>query len=180
MERAIVFVDGNNLHNGLRELYGIERLDLEPFSWHLVENRRLVHIIYADSNFFKERNPEAYSRQQAYFSSLRSIKHGFKFQQGYFSRHTNPPTEKRADVHLAVAMVDLCHRDAFDIAYVISGDSDLQPAVEVVRRNSKRLVNVYFNKEPRISALRGHCHYFKEITRTLATAYAWMPSGVSK
>ena len=27
-ERAVVFVDGNNLHRGLRKCYGIDRLEL--------------------------------------------------------------------------------------------------------------------------------------------------------
>jgi hypothetical protein len=30
-ERAIVFVDGNNLHRGLRKCYGIDRLELEIY-----------------------------------------------------------------------------------------------------------------------------------------------------
>ena len=40
-ERAMVFVDGNNLSKGLKLCYGIERLDLEPFCRHVV---REVHV----------------------------------------------------------------------------------------------------------------------------------------
>jgi hypothetical protein len=73
-ERAIVFVDGNNLYMGLRECYGIERLDLESFCRFLVRERELRAIYYADANFLQDRGQDNYSRQQAYFSYVRGIK----------------------------------------------------------------------------------------------------------
>src|SRR3989338_8471275 len=66
-KRAIVFIDGNNLYGGLRDCYGIERLDLEPFCKYLIQNRQLVAIYYADANFIRERGEDNYNRQQAYF-----------------------------------------------------------------------------------------------------------------
>jgi hypothetical protein len=73
-ERAIVFVDGNNLYKGLKVCYGIERLDLEPFCRFLVHDRELRALCYADANFLQERGLENYRRQQAYFSHIRKIK----------------------------------------------------------------------------------------------------------
>ena len=67
-ERAIVFIDGNNLYNGLKDCYGIERLDLEPFCKHIIQDRELVAIYYADANFIRERGEDNYNRQQSYFS----------------------------------------------------------------------------------------------------------------
>ena len=43
-ERAIVFVDGSTLYMGLRECYGIERLDLGPFCRFLIQQRELRAI----------------------------------------------------------------------------------------------------------------------------------------
>ena len=114
-KRAIVFIDGNNLYNGLRVSYGIERLDLEPFCKHIIQERELEGIYYADANFIQSRGVGNYSRQQEYFSYIRSIK-GLIFRRGYFSQWTNPPTEKLADVYVATDMVDLCYRDKFDYA----------------------------------------------------------------
>jgi len=175
-ERAIVFIDGANLHRGLRECYGIERLDLEPFCKEIVQNRELRNIYYADANFLPDRGQDNYNRQQAYFSYLRSIK-GLIFRAGYYSKWTDPPTEKKADVFLATDMVDLCHRDEFDMVYLVSGDADLAPAIDIVIRQGKRVFNVYFDTAKRNSyALRFHCQgLFKNITRKIAGQYKWEP-----
>jgi len=173
-ERAFVFVDGNNLYNGLRDCYGIERLDLEPFCRHIIQDRELIATYYADANFIRERGKDNYARQQAYFSYLRKVK-GLIFRKGYFNTKTMPPTEKLADVYLATDMVDLCHRDQFDIAYLVAGDADYIPAVDIVVRQGKRIINVYFETPKRNSyALRSHCQgFFKNITRTIAEQYKW-------
>lgn len=175
-EKAIVFIDGNNLYRGLKDCYGIERLDLEPFCNHIVQNRQLVAIYYADANFIQSRGTDNYNKQQAYFSYIRKIKN-LRFCKGYFNKWTNPPTEKLADVHLATHMVDLCHRDEFDYAYLLSGDSDLAPAVDIVMREGKRVIIVYFDTVRRNSyGLLGHCQgSFKNITKTLAEQYQWPP-----
>ena len=52
-KRAIIFIDGANLHQGLKECYGIDRLDLEPFCKHIVQKRELVRIYYADAPFIQ-------------------------------------------------------------------------------------------------------------------------------
>jgi uncharacterized LabA/DUF88 family protein len=41
--------------------------------------------------------------------------------------------EKRTDVNVAVTLFRLAHEDRFDTALLISGDTDLAPAVEMVR-----------------------------------------------
>ncbi len=100
---------------------------------------------------------------------------GNNLYKGYFNRKTTPPTEKLADVYLATYMVDLCHRDQFDIAYLVSGDSDYSPAVDIVIREGKRIINVYFDTPRRNSyGLRSHCQgAFKNITRAIAEQYRW-------
>jgi uncharacterized LabA/DUF88 family protein len=180
-ERAIVFVDGNNLYMGLRECYGIERLDLEPFCRFLVRERELRAIYYADASFLQERGRDNYSRQQAYFSYVRGIK-GLIFRRGYYSKWTTPPVEKAVDVYLATDMVDLCHRDEFDVAYLVSGDADLAPAVDVVVGRGKRVMNVYLDHPRRNSyALRRHCQgYFKNLTRSIAEQFRWEPPRETK
>lgn len=175
-ERAIVFIDGANLYKGLKDSYGIERLDLELFCKHIIQHRELRNIYYADANFLSYRGEDNYNRQQVYFSYLRSIK-GLIFRKGYYNKRTKPPTEKMTDVSLSTDMVDLCYRDEFDIAYLVSGDADLAPAVDVVIRQGKRVINVYFDNAKRNSyALRSHCMgFFKNITRKIAEEYKWEP-----
>lgn len=42
--------------------------------------------------------------------------------------------EKETDVNLAVYLIDLAYQDAYDRALLFSGDSDLVPAVRLVKR----------------------------------------------
>lgn len=49
--------------------------------------------------------------------------------------------EKGSDVHLGVRLVADAFDDQFDVAVLVSGDSDLQPAVDIVRtRASKHVI----------------------------------------
>ncbi len=173
-ERAIVFIDGNNLYNGLKACYGIDRLELGGFCKHIIKDRLLMGIYYADANFLQNRGKENYNKQQEYFADIKRLKN-LRFLKGYYNSKTNPPTEKLADVFLATNMVDLCHRAQFDIAYLVSGDSDYIPAVDIVIREGKKVMNVYFDNNTRNSYnLRSHCQgRFKNITATIAFQYKW-------
>jgi uncharacterized LabA/DUF88 family protein len=44
------------------------------------------------------------------------------------------PQEKGIDVALALDVVDLAHRGAYDVAIIVSVDSDLLPALEMIQR----------------------------------------------
>lgn len=44
------------------------------------------------------------------------------------------PQEKGIDVALALDVIDLAHRGAFDVAVIVSIDSDILPAIEMLQR----------------------------------------------
>lgn len=50
--------------------------------------------------------------------------------------------EKGVDVRLAVEMIRFARKDKFDIAYLLSSDTDLVPAVEEVRAFGKKVYYV--------------------------------------
>jgi uncharacterized LabA/DUF88 family protein len=60
--------------------------------------------------------------------------------------------EKETDVSIAVTLVEDAVQDSYDTAFLISGDSDLRPAVAAVKRlrPEKRIVAVF----PHIVILR--------------------------
>jgi len=78
--------------------------------------------------------------------------------------------------------VDLCYRNEFDLAYVVSGDADLTPAIDIVVREGKKVMNVYFDKPYRNSkAVLPHCAgNFREITRSIAERFRWVTKGPKK
>jgi hypothetical protein len=52
--------------------------------------------------------------------------------------------EKKTDVNIAIHVIDDALRDRTDTMIIVSGDSDLEPAVEWVRRNHPAIkISVY-------------------------------------
>jgi len=106
------------------------------------------------------------------------------FREGYYRMRRGVPQEKLVDVYLAVDLVDLCHQNAFDTVYVISGDADLTPAVNVVKGRGKRVINVYLEERftragvqiERKSLLKPNCHAFLRITQAVAKKFEWVPT----
>jgi uncharacterized LabA/DUF88 family protein len=80
-----------------------------------------------------------------YLANLRSVRlPGSVFQDltAIATKHRRVAVfrEKGVDVALAIDLVRLAHADAFDVAYLISGDGDFGPAVDATRTFRKRVV----------------------------------------
>ena len=65
--------------------------------------------------------------------------------------------EKESDVSLAVKMVEDAALDAFDQAMIVSGDSDMTPAIRSVRRiaPAKRLIAVFPPRRSSVTLRQG-------------------------
>ena len=62
------------------------------------------------------------------------------FVLGHLIRHPDKTYhEKGVDVRLAVEMIRYARQDKYDIAYLLSSDTDLVPAVEEVRSFGKKV-----------------------------------------
>jgi uncharacterized LabA/DUF88 family protein len=145
MARAAVFIDGSSLVSCLSHLNWPAFIDPIHLSKKLAKNDDLVSIIYTLIYTFSTPHPniplDIKRQQQRYHDLLRTIEE-ISLDEGWRS----PPhyEEKAVDVKLAINMVYTCCNDGFDICYVVSGDSDLAPAIEMVRGMSKEVVWVYF------------------------------------
>ena len=74
------------------------------------------------------------------------------------------PKEKKTDVNIAVRIIDDCIKDTPDEIIVISSDSDLEPALEWVRKNySDVLVTVYLPILPGVTSEPRHNHFYRSI-----------------
>lgn len=90
----------------------------------------------------REANPCA-QELASYLASLsiRFPRNVFRELVALASRHRELTVhrEKGVDVFLACDLVDLARRDAFDVAYLVSGDADFYPAVAITRSIGKRV-----------------------------------------
>lgn len=61
--------------------------------------------------------------------------------------------EKAVDVQIAIDLVSMADRDAFDTAFLLSADSDLAPAVEAARAAGKSVVVVSPQRSAHLAAV---------------------------
>lgn len=152
MERVIAYVDGFNIYFGLRSK-GWRRyywLNIQMLAQNLLKpDQRLLTTKYFTARIAGP--PDKEKRQSTYIEALETLK---KFQIVYGKYQLNPrqcsqcgfqdevPNEKMTDVNIAVEILKDAYQDEFDVALLISADSDLVPPVKAVRElfPTKRVV----------------------------------------
>lgn len=155
--RTIVYVDGFNLYYGAVKGTPYKWLDLHRYFTMIRQNDDIHAIKY----FTAEIAGPGVVRQQAFLAALATrplieiILGRFKRKKvkcGYAacsaaatpSRFFEVREEKRTDVNIAVYMLDDAYQDRCDIFVLVSGDSDLVPAVRMIRhRFPQKKVIVY-------------------------------------
>jgi uncharacterized LabA/DUF88 family protein len=141
--RVVAFIDGFNLYHAIDDLrkHHLKWVDLrqvcEVFS--PPPDMDLLEVYYFSA--FATWRPASYKRHRDYVAALQvygvtPVLGRFKEKDRRCFACGNAWTdheEKETDVNLAVYLLDLAYRNAFDRALVVSGDSDLVPAVRMVR-----------------------------------------------
>lgn len=155
--RTIVYIDGFNLYYGAVKGTPYKWLDLQKFFQLIRQHDDIQVIRYFTAWVMGPTLPN----QQAFLSALekrplvnivlgnfkqKRIKCTYqqctmpKFPERFFDRYE----EKSTDVNIAVYMLDDAYRDACDNFVLVSGDSDLVPAVTMIRnRFPQKKIIVY-------------------------------------
>jgi uncharacterized LabA/DUF88 family protein len=149
-ERVIVYVDGFNLYFGIIEA-GFDYckwLNIVLLSNNLIKyNQEIVEIKYFTSRV--SNNPDKQKRQSTYIDALESV--NVKIYYGNYQPENveckrcrniwRKYNEKMTDVNIATEMLIDAYQDNFDMAMLISGDSDLVPPIKAIHNlfNNKRV-----------------------------------------
>jgi len=147
-ERVIAYIDGYNLYFGLREarLQSSRWLDLHAVCTTLLKPRQQLSLVRYFTTSVRN-NPDAAKRQAVFIDALRArgdieIDFGVFLAKSVTCRECHAQwrknEEKRTDVKIAIRLLTDAYDDRFDMAMLISGDSDLVPAVESVRQRFPR------------------------------------------
>lgn len=150
--RTIVYIDGLNLY------YGLVAQGWRKYLWlHLLAyaqsllhtGQRLQRVDYFTTEVINPADKAA--RQRSYLAALRTLKGVFVTKGRYDPSDFRCPacgvllacptclaggatsTEKMTDVHIATRLVADAHRNWYDDAILVTGDSDQVPAVKHVR-----------------------------------------------
>ena len=155
-KRAFVFIDGSNFYFGMRNIvseinknFSLLSFDFKGFTEWLVKPNKLVETRYYIGAIKKEEdNPKSeklYLDQQKLLSRLNS--QGVIVRLGQLIRYSDMTYhEKGVDVKLAVEMIRYARQNKYDIAYLISSDTDLVDAIREVQSIGKKVIYIGFPK----------------------------------
>ena len=145
MRRVITYIDGFNLYHALHDLKrpAVKWLNLWSVSESLLRaGEQLIAVKYFSA--YATWLPGPYSRHRKYVTALQHV--GVEPIMGKFK--TKPRRcatcgakwvgheEKETDVHIAVQLVSDALSDRFERAIIISADSDLAPAIRLVKQSA--------------------------------------------
>lgn len=182
--RTAVYVDGFNLYYAaLKGNNDVKWLDLDRLAKGLLQSHnQIVSIRYYTARVSATASdPGLPTRQDAYIRALQAHIPHLTCQFGQFQAQTKTcklvqplggqqfaevwvREEKGSDVNLAVNLVNDAWADRFDVALVISNDSDLAEALHLARAQGKTVgVASVANRPTR--ELNLNCDFFKHIRR---------------
>ncbi len=154
-KRTIVYVDGFNLYYGIRDKFGrrLLWLDLDATCRSLLKSdQELVAIKYFTARVAGTvSDPHKGKRQATFLEALEtlpnlSIIHGHYLAKSIRCRKCGAtwqqPEEKMTDVNIATELLRDAFENNFDVALLMSGDSDLSRPVETLTHlySDKRVV----------------------------------------
>ena len=194
MERVAAYIDGFNLYYGVKAAFGRKYLwlDVEALCGSvLLPDQTLVAVKYFTA---RVRGPaDSQARQSLYLDALQAA----TSVQAIFGRlqlnkltcngcgaSWTKPEEKKTDVAIASHLVGDAYQDVYDVALLISGDSDMAPPVEMVTGIEGRRVVAAFpprRKSDELKRLAGASISISEasLRQSQLKPLIQLPSGLS-
>ena len=186
----MVYIDGFNLYYGMRDAKWRDCywLNCQLLGTGLLNrHQNLAGVKYftapvrqPSANATSERAEDTrqkHDRQQQYLSALERQQHLDVFLGTYRSRDyrcpacgekSHQPEEKQTDVAIASQFVADAFLDRFDTAILVTGDSDIIPAISVVKDHfPKRRVVVAFPPERRLDSVSRIADRTISVNRTI-------------
>jgi len=178
-DRAIVFIDGNNLYHRLKDREWRTWIDIKKLSQRLVGNRKLKHIYYYNApppgGKFHTKSGNEYLAQvkrtknltfrQAWLQPIKETD-----QYGEYQSYR----EKGADTAISSDLVATAANDEFDVAIIVSSDGDYAPSARRVKENYNKSVEVVYFKDRKPFAMES-CSLMREFRQGFITEYDYRP-----
>jgi uncharacterized LabA/DUF88 family protein len=187
--RTFVYVDGFNLYYGAVKGTPYKWLNIQQLCQRLLPKNQILKIKYFTALVTaRPGDPGQPNRQQMYLRALRTIP-GLEIIYGHFLEHEvkmpiagcQPGSqryatvikteEKGSDVNIAAHMVSDGYKGAYQVAILLTNDSDLAEPVKIVRSELKLPVGV-LNPRPGSPSheLRKYATFVKPIRRGVLAA----------
>lgn len=165
-----MYVDGFNFYYGLKnkpwkKYYWLDTIKF--FESMLRDNQELIEVHYFSARPIGDE--QAYNNQDLFFSANK-MNRKFKLTLGKYLKKKitcrkcqniiNTYEEKETDVRIATQMINDVYLERCDITIIVSADSDMVPAVELMRQISpQHKIFVYFPPTNHSFNLKSCCDY---------------------
>jgi uncharacterized LabA/DUF88 family protein len=180
--RTNIYVDGFNLYYGALRNSRYKWLNLRRLCELLLRPDNEIIQIKCFTARVKARpsDPDQPTRQQMYLRALRTLP-GVTIYFGHFLSHPArmplvmepgqpqryawviKTEEKGSDVNLATHLLHDAHRERFEVAVVVSNDSDLVGPIKIVREELRKKVGILNPHQKQSVELRKNSDFLKPI-----------------
>lgn len=176
-----IYIDGFNLFYGAVRRTPYRWLDIARMCGHLLPNNTIGEIKYFTAKVSaRPDDPDQPVRQQLYLRALATLPN-VSVHFGHFLTHkvmmplAVPPgqpqqyvrviktEEKGSDVNLATHLLHDAHIGKFDIAVIVSNDSDLIGPIRIVREHLGKTVGALNPHKNPSRAMLPHLDFYKPI-----------------
>ena len=181
--RTHIYVDGYNLYYGCLKHTPYKWLDIHAMCRALLRPENDIRAIryFTAKVSGSPHDPDQPTRQQTYFRALRTLPQvsihlghflshevtmpdANEWRQGRFVRRRVIKTEEKgSDVNLATYLLIDAFDDAFDVAVIISNDSDLKEPISVVRNRFGKTIGILNPQKHASRTLQPLVHFIKQI-----------------
>ena len=186
-------MDGFNLYYGCIRGTQHRWLDLSRLFSLLLPSSRIERIRYFTARVRSRKDPTQGLRQELYLRALRTIPN-LTIRYGHFLTHVvsmplahssqqRPPTvdvlrteEKGSDVNLAMYLLIDGFRDEYDLAVVVSNDSDLIEPIRFARRDLGKQVGILAPHNRPSRVLRSEADFLRPIRQGPLQASQFHPT----
>lgn len=141
--RVAVFIDGSNLYHALKNNFRRSDLNFAEFTKELCGSRHLFRTYYYNVLQDQTQRPEGYRDQQEFLDILRKTPY-LEVRLGSTKLAQGVPVEKGIDVMLATDLLYFAWNNFYDVAILVSGDSDFAYALQAVKNMGKHVEVAYF------------------------------------
>ncbi len=156
--RALVLVDGFNLYHAIKNLNArgannyLKWIDIRALAEQFLPKAdyEIVGIKYFSA--FAVHRPDAYRRHRAFVAALECT--GVRAIMGKFKEKDRicfdcgskwkAHEEKETDVNIAIHALNGAHRNEYDTAIFVTADSDIAPAVRMIKAETSKAVRILF------------------------------------
>lgn len=180
--RTAVYIDGFNFYYWLKPL-PFRWIDLRQLVVNAISRPDIQHEIVA-VKYFTARVSDTQgdtgksTRQDVYMQALSAVTPELSVYYGEFRRQQKPmrkaykdgrvgpyvwvwdTEEKGSDVNLAVELVNDAWSNLYDMAVVVSNDSDLERALRIVKKKG-RIVGVLVRGDAQVNSLKKYSSFLK-------------------